>query len=116
MDVRVPNPSKLIGIKLLHTVVWAFFAGCIVAIPAAAAANRFQTAWVLSGIVLVECLILAANRGRCPLTDMAAKHTDETADNFDIYLPRWLAKHNKVIFGSLFIAGEFFFLTKWIAR
>lgn len=104
----------LIGIKLLHTVVWSFLAGCIVAIPVFAAANRFLTAWVLSGIVLVECLILAGNRGRCPLTDLAAKHTDETADNFDIYLPVLMAKYNKIIFGSIFVMGEVFLLARWV--
>ncbi|MFT7189365.1 MAG: hypothetical protein ACI9AV_002644, partial [Sediminicola sp.] len=26
-------------------------------------------------------------------------------DNFDIFLPNWLAKYNKVIFTTLFIIG-----------
>ncbi|BDC52258.1 hypothetical protein F183_A45730 [Bryobacterales bacterium F-183] len=103
----------LAAIKVLHTVVWAFFAGCIVWIPVAAARQQFGLAAILSGVVLFECLILALNRGRCPLTDVADRYTAERADNFDIYLPLWLARYNKQIFGSLFVAGELFFLMRW---
>src|SRR5579872_5919438 len=75
--------SALFGIKLVHTVIWAFFAGCIVAIPMAAAWGNFRWALVLSGLVTIECAILALNGGRCPLTDLAAGYTEERADNFD---------------------------------
>jgi hypothetical protein len=64
-------------------------------------------------VVLVECLVLALNRGRCPLTDLAGRYTTERADNFDIYLPLWLARYNKAIFGVLFVAGVLFVLTRW---
>jgi len=101
-------------IKLLHTAVWFFFASCIVAIPIAGAARQFQWAAVLSGLVWFECLILAVNRGRCPLTDVAERYTAEHADNFDIYLPLWMARHNKLIFGTLFVAGELFVLVLWL--
>ena len=84
--------SALARIKLLHTVIWFFFATCIVAIPFAGALHQFGVAVVLSGLVLVECAVLAVNRGRCPLTDMAGHYTEERVDNFDIYLPAWLAR------------------------
>jgi hypothetical protein len=29
---------------------------------------------------------------RCPLTGIAARYTDDRRDNFDIYLPPWLAR------------------------
>jgi hypothetical protein len=106
---------KLVSIKLLHTAVWAWFAGCIVAIPIAVAAGRLRLACVLSGVVMVECAILACNRGRCPLTDIAGRYTEERADNFDIYLPLWLARHNKTVFGWLFLVGELFLLYRWLA-
>ena len=113
------NPSRsarrsLMLIKLLHTAVWAVFAGCIVAIPIAGVLRRFYWAAGLSALVLVECAVLAWNRGRCPLTDVAARYTDERADNFDIYLPLWLARHNKTIFGTLFAISEVFVLALWL--
>jgi hypothetical protein len=96
----------LIAIKLLHTVVWALLAGCILALPVLAAKRRFAWCGILTVIILVECGVLALNRGRCPLTDLAARYTHNRADNFDIYLPLWLARHNKQIFGGLFVVNE----------
>lgn len=108
------HPGKLVAVKLLHTAVWAFFAGCILAIPLAAAFNEWWWAGALTAVVLVECVILAFNRGRCPLTDVAGRYTDECRDNFDIYLPLWLARHNKVIFGTLFVLGEIWTVARWV--
>lgn len=114
MNAQSERIPVLVGIKLLHTVVWLFFASCIVAIPFAGATRRFAWATVLSGLVLVECAVLAVNRGRCPLTDLASRYTKERKDNFDIYLPLWLAQRNKTIFGMLFVAGELFVLGRWL--
>lgn len=109
------NAGKiLVGIKVLHTVVWVFFAGCIVAIPMAGMWNEFRWAAMLAGLVLLECGVILVNRGRCPLTDMAARYTEERADNFDIYLPVWLARWNKTIFGTVFVLGGFFALGRWL--
>ena len=106
--------KALVGIKVLHTLVWAFFAGCIVAIPIAGVWNQFRWAAILTGLVLVECLVLAVNRGRCPSTDLAGRYTEERADNFDIYLPVWLARWNKTIFGTLFVLGGLFAVGRWL--
>lgn len=106
----------LAAVKLAHTAVWVFFVACIAGIPAAAARGAFGWAALFSGLVLLECLVLAFNRGRCPLTDVAGRYTDERADNFDIYLPLWLARYNKQIFGTLFVAGEVFAVACWVSR
>ena len=109
------NPDQiLVGIKLLHTAIWVFFVGCIGAIPVAGAEGHFRVAMVLTGFVVAECLIIAVNHGRCPLTDLAGRYTKQRTDNFDIYLPLWLARHNQAIFGSLFAAGELFVLGRWL--
>lgn len=99
------NNERLRLIKLVHTVVWAFFVGCILAVPIAATARRFDVAAAAADIVLLEVGVLLANGWRCPLTDLAARHTHERHANFDIYLPEWLAQHNKLIFGVLFVLG-----------
>lgn len=110
------NLSILIIIKLLHTVAWLCFVACIVAVPIAAEVKHFRVAAILSGVVLAECLTLGVNRCRCPLTNLAAAYTEERTDNFDIYLPLWLARNNKLIFGSLFVAGEIFLLVEWMSH
>ena len=106
--------APLILIKLSHTIIWAFFAGCIVALPCAGVMRRFDWALGLTGVVLLECLVLITNRWRCPLTNLATRFTADRADNFDIYLPAWLARHNKAIFGSLFLVGELVILVCWL--
>ena len=50
------------------------------------------------------------------MTPMAARYTEERADNFDIYLPLWLARYNKQIFGGLFVLGLILTLVRWITR
>jgi len=105
--------TKLRIIKLTHTVIWAVFAGSIVAIPILACLGMWTIAGILILIVLLECLVLLFNGMRCPLTDIAARYTDDRADNFDIYLPHWLARHNKTIFGSLFVGGAIYTFILW---
>lgn len=99
------DQSKLRAIKAIHTLVWAIFAGAILAIPVYAAAGKVTAAWGLIGFVFLEVTVLVANRMRCPLTDIAGRYTSQRQDNFDIYLPLWLARHNKVLFGGLYVAG-----------
>jgi polyferredoxin len=100
-------------VKFAHTVAWAFFAGSTLAIPVCAALHRYEAALLFIGIVFVEGLILVVNGWRCPLTDIAARYTDDRCDNFDIYLPEWLARHNKTIFTILYLLGIIFTVALW---
>ncbi|HVP56095.1 MAG TPA: hypothetical protein VMU45_13990 [Candidatus Eisenbacteria bacterium] len=103
-------------VKVTHTAIWAVMATAILCIPLAALRRRFRAAAWLTALIVVECVVLALNGGRCPLTDVAARFTSDRAANFDIYLPRWLAQNNKIIFGSLFVAGEVVCLWRWLSR
>jgi hypothetical protein len=114
MKIKRDPGLALAAIKTLHTVVWVFFVACIVAVPAAAAARKFQLSAFFAGFVLLECLVLAVNRCRCPLTDVAARYAPEGTPNFDIYLPAWVARYNKQIFGAIFALGVFFALVEWL--
>ena len=105
---------RLRTIKLLHTAVWAAFAGCIVAIPVLTLQARFRLAAAFALIVLGEVIVLAINRWRCPLTPIAARYTDDRRANFDIYLPEWLARYNKEIFGPLYLAGVVLLVVRWV--
>ena len=106
--------GALTAIKMAHTIVWAFFAGCVVAIPLASWRGEHRAAAWLVAIVFVEVSVLVLNGMRCPLTSFAARHTMDRRENFDIYLPLWLAKHNKSIFGALYIGGTAFALVHWL--
>ena len=74
--------------------------------------GRFFISGILIGIVMLE--VLAINKFRCPLSDIAARYTDDRKENFDIYIPIWLAKHNKQLFGGLFLVGLLYTLIRWV--
>jgi len=50
-------------------------------------------------------MVLLIFKMYCPLTLIARNFSDSRKDNFDIYLPNWLAKYNKIIFTSIFAIG-----------
>ena len=103
--MALSTAAALAPIRWIHTVVWAFFVAVIVAIPVAAWYRRADLFWLFTAIVLIEVVVLGFNRLRCPLTGVAARYTEDRRDNFDIYLPLWLARYNKHVFGPLFVLG-----------
>jgi len=105
---------RLRAIRVLHTAVWVVFAGCIVAIPVLAWQGRFGAVAVLAAMVLGEVVVLWLNRWSCPLTAVAACYTDDRSANFDIYLPEWLARYNKQIFGPLYVAGVAYAVVRYL--
>jgi len=102
-------------VKTVHTIVWAALVGCILAIPVMAWRENFAGASILILIILIEVVVLVANGWRCPLTDVAGRFTTDRRDNFDIYLPLWLARHNKTVFGTLFVLGLVVTCIRWLA-
>lgn len=100
-------------VKLAHTVAWAFFVACILAIPYFAWQHRFGGALVASLFVILEIVVLLFNSMRCPLTAVAARYTTDRRANFDIYLPELIARYNKEIFGSILIVAWAFALYQW---
>ena len=96
---------RLIAIKAAHTLVWAFFVACIVAIWILAIQGDLLNAAIAIGLVSFEVVVLAFNKGRCPLSPIAKRYTQDRRVNFDIYLPEWLAGRTMPIFGALYIGG-----------
>jgi hypothetical protein len=99
------NPeNKLLVIKLIHTLIWAFFVAVILYVLYSGIADKVTVCtWIGIALVIGEGLILLIFKMFCPLTLVARKYSDSDRDNFDIFLPNWLAKHNKLIFTSIFI-------------
>ncbi|MDH3457722.1 MAG: hypothetical protein OER90_12865 [Gemmatimonadota bacterium] len=112
--MAVAHDQRLFLVKLLHTAVWVFFAGCVLAIPVLGWRGQLLEAGVLSGVVFLEVLVLVFNNWRCPLTPIAAQFTTDRRHNFDIFLPEWLARYNKEIFGTLYVAGLVYLLYLWL--
>ena len=108
--------ARLRAVKSLHTAAWAFFAGAILLLPVAAWRGDFRLAWTLAALVAVECAVIVINAWSCPLTAVAARYTADRRPNFDIYLPAWLARWNKVIFGALYLIGLLYAIVRWRGR
>lgn len=107
---------RLLLIKSIHTIVWAVFVACIAAIWVFALRGEAVKAALAIAFVLIEVAVLAFNRWRCPLSPIAARYTDDRSDNFDIYLPAWLAGRTMPIFGTLYVAGILLTLAIWALR
>lgn len=89
----------------MHTLVWAFFVACVLSIWILALRGDVFSAAFAIGLVSVEVVVLAFNKGAMPaFTHRGALHGGRRA-NFDIYLPEWLAARTKPIFGALYVGG-----------
>lgn len=96
------DKTKLTLIKIAHTIIWVFFNVVIFYMLYAAITNRLNKwLWIGYGLFVLEGLVLLSFKFFCPLTIMARKYSDSPKNNFDIYLPEWLAKYNKLIYTSL---------------
>ena len=98
--------SRLLLIKTVHTLIWGFFVAAIGYVFYSGAANRITACtWLASGLVVGEGLVLLVFKNHCPLTLLARTYSASEADNFDIFLPNWLARYNKQIFTALYLVG-----------
>jgi len=86
--------------------IWAFFVVVIFYIVYSGVTDTITTfTWIGIGLIVGEGLVLLLFKLSCPLTAVARKYSDSQKDNFDIFLPNWLARHNKLIFTSIFMVG-----------
>ena len=98
--------DKLLAIKLFHTLIWLFFVCIIFYVLYTGITNTINSfTWIAIGLVIGEGIVLLIFKMFCPLTIIARKYSDSQKDNFDIFLPNWLAKYNKIIFTTLFVIG-----------
>jgi hypothetical protein len=115
MDHAVNTPStkkkkstlySLILIKIIHTAIWLFFNVVIFYLLYAVIRNRIDKwVWICIALVAAEGLVLLIFKKSCPVTLIDRKYSTSTKDNFDIYLPNWLAKFNKQIYTTIFLVA-----------
>jgi len=86
--------------------VWIFFNVVIFYFLYAVIVNKIDKwVWICLGLIILEGLILMVFNKMCPITLIARKYSDSTDHNFDIYLPNWLAKYNKLIYTTIVLIG-----------
>ena len=102
------SETKLTLIKIIHTLIWLFFNFVIFYMFYAAVVNKLDVwLWIGYGIIFLEAITLVIFKSFCPVTVLARKYSNSSKDNFDIYLPNWLAKHNKLIYTLILIVVIF---------
>jgi hypothetical protein len=101
---QLTNSQKLLVIKIVHTLIWVFFNVVIFYLLYAVLTNRIDKwVWICLGLIVLEGIVLLVFQKMCPITVVARKYSDSTRDNFDIFLPNWLARYNKEIYTTIVI-------------
>ena len=96
--------TKLVIIKIIHTIIWIFFNIIIFYMLYAVIVNKMDAwLWIGYALIILEAITLLIFRMSCPLTIMARKYSKSAKDNFDIYLPEWLARYNKLLYTGIMI-------------
>ncbi len=94
--------SRLNLIKTIHTLVWLFFNAVLIYLFYAGLSNQIDKwVWLGIGLFALEGITLLLFKMMCPLTVWARKYSGSEKANFDIFLPHWLAKNNKLIYTTL---------------
>ena len=109
------DKTKLILIKLLHTMIWVFFNVVIFYLLYAVLVNKIDKwVWICLGLIVLEGLVLLLFKRVCPVTLMARKYSDSKRPNFDIYLPGWLARHNQLIYSIIVLIAVVILIYRYI--
>ena len=110
------NP-RLIWVKTMHTLIWVFFNIVIFYLLYAVIVNKIDKwVWICIGLIVMEGLVLLIFKRVCPVTLIARKYSDSTRDNFDIYLPNWLAKYNKEIYSFIVLIAIVILVYRLLTR
>jgi hypothetical protein len=98
MENRV---SKLLLVKTTHTVIWVFFNLVMLYLFYAVITGRINF-WVCIciGLFAFEGIILLLFK-YVPINDYRQEVFRIKKGNFDIFLPNWLARNNKLIYSIL---------------
>lgn len=101
---QLTNSQKLLVIKIVHTLIWVFFNVVIFYLLYAVVTDQIDKwVWICLVLIVLEGLVLLVFKKMCPVTVVARRYSDSTRDNFDIFLPNWLARYNKEIYTTIVI-------------
>ncbi len=108
---------KLVLVKILHTLIWLFFNVVIFYLLYAVVINRINKwVWVCITLIALEGVILLAFKNLCPVTLLARKYSASKKENFDIYLPNWLAKYNKQIYSLIVLIALLILFVRFLVQ
>ena len=98
------NASKLLALKIVHTTIWVFYAFILVYMYYLILFKNIDFIfWIAVFLVLLEAVILLIYGWKCPLTVYMERYVEKSDVGFDIFLPKWIAKYNKIGYSTLFV-------------
>jgi len=107
--------TKLRLIRALHTAIWVFYVAVLGFMLYAGVADRIDARiYYCVALVVVEGVILVAFKWRCPLTVLAERYSENPRVGFDIYLPQFVARHNKSAYTVLFVLSLLIVLARCV--
>lgn len=93
-------------IKILHSTIWFVMVIAIFNILYCGIVGDLNPfLWVALCLIVFEIFALVANNWSCPLTVLAKKAKTDWEDGDDIFLPKWIAINNKMIFTPPLVLG-----------
>lgn len=97
---------NITAIKAIHSIIWIIMASAVFYILYCGIFDIANTFLYLSiGLIAAEIVVLLIFSWSCPLTIVAKRIKTDWKDGDDIFLPTWVAIHNKTIFGFLLTLG-----------
>ena len=89
------GPARYVEVvKVIHTAAWFSIESCVAYLLYAGLSGRTdRRAAIAASVVFGESAVFAANRFRCPLTELAQSLGAESGSVTELYLPKWFA-HN----------------------
>ena len=113
--MRGKETRVLFLIKLIHTVIWVILSSAVFYVVWSGFSGRLTPySWIAAFAIAIEGIVLLAFHNKCPLTGIARQYSDSPKDNFDIFLPNWLARYNKLIFTLLFVVGLILMIYQYV--
>jgi len=98
------HASKLLALKIVHTIIWGFYASILVFMYYLVLFYIINfTFWIAVFLVLLEAMIVLISGWKCPLTVYMERYVEKSEVGFDMFLPKWVAKYNKIGYSILFV-------------
>ncbi len=95
--------KKVFLIKSIHLALFIIMSICLFYVLYCAITRTYDwTLFTAMGVILIDGLSIALNRGRCPLTTLAEKHGAENGAVTHFILPAFCARYVFKFFTVLF--------------
>ncbi len=86
--------NKLFFIKFFHSIIFWWQLACLAYLLYAGITRTFNIVVLIAIIsILINGILLALNKGRCPFTTLAENHGAKSGSVTDLFLPRFIARN-----------------------